>query len=315
MSKKIGIFTTGDNEANDFFSSALVGEYSVGLFNWYDYMKGEGEIPGFYEGSSPEFLGRGTFRLCDFDFLHVLAMGKFEGRENILHDFFRHLDSLETRVINSPSTMVSNLEKQYILDLQREGVPTIPTLQFYRTCSREEIVEELTGTFSKKFEDVVLKPKYLGERSNSVVRLSLMDDNSLRNYFERNRNLGVLAQEFVSTIGIYNERSLVYVAGNFSHAVLRYKDREGWLPSGEDGRDPLQIKPTGEELAVCETVLRKGYGYSPISRFDLVGPRNSPLLSEVEEVNPAIYVHLISSETLDSFMGRYKDIVENNNSI
>ena len=314
MNKNIGFFTTESNsEENGFFSEVLKEKYDVAFFNWYDYAKAS-NIEKFYNHSDSKFFkDKKVWDINDFDLIHVLAMGQFKGREKEVNSFFYHLNNLKNLIIiNRPSVMIKNLDKSYLLNLQEKGIPTIPTLDISKKSSKKEILQNLKEKFCRDIEDVVLKPKYFGERSNSVVRLSNLNEKSLEKYYEKNNNWGVLAQEFISTIIKDNEKSLIYVETNFSHAVMRYKERNGWLPSvGENARKPKSINTTKDELRLCERVLETQYpDHNPITRFDLIGSRNFPMISEVEEINPSLYLNKISSKQLDNFMMHYKNALE-----
>ncbi|MBW6442282.1 hypothetical protein K0A97_00680 [Patescibacteria group bacterium] len=315
--KKICLFSKSNDDERFLFQEILGERYDIAFLDW-ETLRGGELITRIDPKSERVFLERDEmWRLSDFDVLHVLSMGKFEKKERDVALFFNTLEQMTSKrikppfMINPPRVMMKNLNKSYLVELQENSISTIPTVELKVYTPREEIIKRVQEKSKGSLEDVVLKPKIFGERANSVIRLNETDDSNLEGYFLENKSRGVLAQAFIPDVELYHERSLVYVSRKFSHAALRYRG-EGWLPpTGTLGRLPEKIKPSKQELKVCEKILDfKGKNYAPITRFDVIGRRDFPMISEVEEINPSIYLSRLPDSDLIKFFELYQKGIE-----
>ncbi len=196
--------------------------------------------------------------------------------------FLRWAENLgrRTRVLNDPATLRWNSDKRYLADLAARGLPVVPTV-----WGRE--VDSATATLAEHhWTRAVLKPCVSASGEGATI---LRADEPERNEMalERLRSRGeVMLQPFLEATVDPGERSLVYLDGRFSHAVLR-------APKFADGRTVAEgalLEPSGAELDVAARTLGTVEPMPLYARVDLVAVDGSPHLMELELIEPLLYL-------------------------
>jgi glutathione synthase/RimK-type ligase-like ATP-grasp enzyme len=201
--------------------------------------------------------------------------------------FFTWLDRIErgARVVNAPATMRWNAHKGYLRGLAERGIDIVPTI-FLSQGNRpdfEEIAAELGAP------EFVIKPAV----SASAFRTTVIG----RGYEPREAAAGILdmlvrdrdamVQPFMREIFAFGERSLVFIAGTFSHAIRRTP-----IAHGEAGAETsnARIDIPAEQHDFAQRVLATLDHVPAYARVDIVPvAAGGPLLSELELIEPSLY--------------------------
>jgi glutathione synthase/RimK-type ligase-like ATP-grasp enzyme len=211
-------------------------------------------------------------------------------------DYFRRLGEFaawaeavaeRTTLLNPWPVVRWNLHKGYLVELARRGAPVVPTELVPRGGALA------LGALAERrgWSEVVLKPavsadswetrhfragELAGEGQAQLDRL--LPDHDL------------LVQPFLEAVEAHGERCLVFLDGEFSHAVrknaLTLGGRWAGLPEGA----PVEAAP--DERAAAERVLAvAGLGDLLYARVDLVRAESGePLLLELELVEPTLFL-------------------------
>lgn len=192
--------------------------------------------------------------------------------------------SSSTRVWNPLELVRWNVQKTYLLELQKSGVPVVPTRLVPHGTS-VDLSEVLNKT---GWADAIIKP-VVGLATYGVQRVcageaekgqqaltALLDDDD------------VLVQKYIPSVNDYGERSLVYIGGQFSHAV-RKMPFQALRVAGEAGETPATA--TEKELGVSQRALGCLKVTPLYARVDLVPDgENNPVIMELELVEPSLFV-------------------------
>ena len=274
--KKFGVISEYCKERED------VGQRARALF--------EGHLGGDYDISFFPLESLGEQDLDFFDAMYLSSLGKVKGREAQILDKIRMLRRARGLVINDPRTMEDNFDKRYLLFLQEMGIPVIPT----REVSGMSF-DELSQVSFDGSSETILKPRYFSERSGGLVKLAELPSREQWEAYQGNSGQLVLAQPFLSTIGETGERSVVFVGDTYSHCVHRARKGE-W--SGGPGFHFTRMDATGEELGIVGRVLDAWPTRYHVSRFDFIDDGDgNPLISEVEMINPSLYLKVDGIDT------------------
>ena len=186
-----------------------------------------------------------------------------------------------TCLCNSAQTVQWNFDKQYLLDLQARNVRIIPTLYFERHATPGLCRADIP------WESVVTKPA-VGASSHGV-RLFNADTelDALKAYLGALlEKSGALLQSYVSTVRTAAERSLVFIEGEYTHAVRRVPFNRGSTPDTGD----LDHEASLEEIAFAERVLgAAGALQAAFARVDLLPSPDGILLMELELIEPSLF--------------------------
>jgi hypothetical protein len=175
-----------------------------------------------------------------------------------------------------------NLHKGYLLDLERRGVPVVPTLVVRRgeATPLSSILDE------RAWSDVVVKPA-VSAASYRTERFSRRDvaagEAHLRSLASER---DVLVQPYLPSVEGYGERSLVWVEGALTHAVRKTPRFSGQHEAVWGSAFP--IAPA--EAALAERAVASVTGRLLYARIDVApGPSGSPVVMELELIEPSLF--------------------------
>jgi hypothetical protein len=191
-----------------------------------------------------------------------------------------------TTLLNPLATVRWNVHKGYLVELERQGVPVVPTELVRRGGS----VDYAALLARRGWEASVAKPAISAD-SWETLFVAAGDAAAGQQHADRlltERDL--LIQPFLSSVECYGERCLVFLDGQYSHAVrknaLTLGGRWAGLPEG------MPVEAADDELAVALRVLAAaGLGDSLYARVDLTRDASgAPLLLELEATEPTLFL-------------------------
>jgi hypothetical protein len=203
-----------------------------------------------------------------------LRFGEFES-------WLRHIH-VKTRICNPMENILWNLDKRYLLDLGKRGVATIPTA-YLASGSRVKL-----DSTDFDWPRVVAKPSIGGGsfavRSFFVPAESAALEDHLDNILGRT---GALVQRFEESVADLSERSLVFIGGNYSHAVRRIAFNTGNTPDTPE----FDHRAEEGEIAFAAQVLEAAYSSDlAFARVDILPTPEGLLLMELELIEPALFL-------------------------
>jgi hypothetical protein len=188
----------------------------------------------------------------------------------------------ETRICNPMEKILWNFEKHYLVDLQKGGIEIIPTVYFH---AGSHVSLHPTDV---DWPDVVAKPA-IGGSSIGVRRFSMPDELSLLEDHLHGilTRTGALMQRFEETVTTLAERSLVFIGGEYSHAVRRIPFNTGDTPESTQ----FDHEAEQPEIAFATRVLEVSDSKRlPFSRVDILPSPTGLLLMELELIEPALFL-------------------------
>jgi glutathione synthase/RimK-type ligase-like ATP-grasp enzyme len=200
--------------------------------------------------------------------------------------FLRWVDGVAARVPiwNSPDLLRRNFHKSYLLQLDRAGVPTVPTV-LARVGTGDQALHTKEG-----WTDVVIKPAVsVGALRTQRFRDTGPDAASFLR--ELTRDTDALVQPFVPSILEEGETSIVYIEGRFSHAVHKQVADGEFAAQRDRGARISLCEPNAAQFRVAEAALRTAAG-TLFARVDLVNGDGTPRVMELELIEPALFLDL-----------------------
>ena len=198
-----------------------------------------------------------------------------------------------TLLLNPPPVVRWNSDKHYLADLERAGVPIVPS----RFCEPDGDAEGALAEFlaAHPEEELVVKPA-IGAGSRDTRRHLRGASGEIlahmRALLEAGRS--VLLQPYLAKVDRDGETALIYIEGEFSHAI-----RKGpLLPAGAQAtaalfaaEDITVRAPGADERSVGEQILAAlPFGRLLYARIDLIrGPAHEPRLLELEITEPSLF--------------------------
>jgi glutathione synthase/RimK-type ligase-like ATP-grasp enzyme len=199
--------------------------------------------------------------------------------------FLNWVNSLSGRVANSADLVHWNCNKRYIVALGESGVSVVPS----RFVEQGESFHLQPFARECGWNDVIIKPA-IGLATAGVKRFRIPEEIA-----EAQMHLdflsvkgGVLLQKFMPAVCDFGERDLVFINGEFSHAV-RKRAFQQLAIAGAAGETPAQATKAEIELAVKTlSVLPEVPLYA---RVDMVPDDNgNNVIMELELIEPSLFM-------------------------
>jgi glutathione synthase/RimK-type ligase-like ATP-grasp enzyme len=180
-------------------------------------------------------------------------------------------------VINHPATIRHNIDKRYLLELERKGI-LIPPTGLMNDSVRERVA---------RGEPVVLKP-INGERGKGVMLVKNTDELAAVEGFEEQ----YLVQDYVPGVRA-GEISFVFLGFEYQFAFLKKAvNPDEFRCNASQGGMAVPYEPTPAEMDFALRTLRAYESLGcPVhySRIDLIRSDRGPVLMEAELINPSIF--------------------------
>jgi len=186
---------------------------------------------------------------------------------------------------NPPDTVLWNLDKAYLRDLEKAGIPLPPVLSFepgYRPDLKALLAE-------RDWARAVLKPR-VSASAHGTHLISAGETLTAEEWVPLLAS-GALLQEFVPEIQTGGEVSLMFLAGGFSHAVRKMPAPRDFRVQEYFGGKTVLEEPRRELVAFGERVVRAICRPWIYARVDVVETDRGPLLMELELIEPELFLN------------------------
>lgn len=187
-----------------------------------------------------------------------------------------------TTLVNPVDVVAWNTHKGYLRELADRGVPVVPTVHVDQ--GSDVGLAELLG--ERGWTDVVVKPA-VGAGSTLTERITdPVTVESVAFWRRLVRDRDALVQPYLASVAQYGERSLIWIDGEFTHAV-----RKAPRLSGDDEAVSDALPIAADELALAEQVIADVDHDLLYARVDLIrDDHGRPLLAELELVEPSLFL-------------------------
>ncbi|MFC5743086.1 ATP-grasp domain-containing protein [Dyella tabacisoli] len=211
-------------------------------------------------------------------------------------DYFKHyaaflswldqLDRLGVPLINDSQLVRWNSEKGYLAELAQHGVAIIPT----QIVNGDGLLDVLR---TMQAQEIVIKPTVSGSAWHTV-RGTVGEASFEQAVARLPTDFRYLLQPFVPEIISDGEWSLMYFAGEFSHAVIKRPAAGDYRVQNEYGGTAEAIMPGADILAAANQALAAvaaiGHADHAYVRVDGVVCAGRFLIMELELIEP--FLHL-----------------------
>jgi glutathione synthase/RimK-type ligase-like ATP-grasp enzyme len=224
--------------------------------------------------------------ICDI--VIYRSLGAIEPR---IFDFQKHLLNVKEKysgfVVNDIEAMLFGVRKDYLLFLQKNSFPVIPSKKFKSGISLEELKKDI---FNQNEKLNIIKP-ITGECGNSFYLVNEVTQDILD--YKKTKVGGWIMQPLMNEIS-NGEISIIMINGEVSHAVKK-------IPSASDLRinerwvsEIVQIDPPAEVINLAKDIYNTWPFDLLTFRLDVIKTDIGYMIMEVETVNAGFYQSHIS---------------------
>jgi O-ureido-D-serine cyclo-ligase len=199
-----------------------------------------------------------------------------------------------TRIVNPPAVIRWNLDKHYLAELQRLGAATVPT-------AFAEPGEEVGAALAKFLQEhpeaeLIIKPA-VGSGARDAQRYARTAVPEVRAHICRllGEQRSVLLQPYLEHVDEHGETALIYINGQFSHAICKravLRRGHGAMQALFAPEEIAARRAAPDELELGARVLRRiPFQDLAYARLDLLrDSRGAPCVLELELAEPSLYL-------------------------
>ena len=209
------------------------------------------------------------------------------------------------RFVNPSETLISNINKQYLIDLsEKTNLPIIPT---ERISSLDRLIE-----LSNEDQKYIVKP-LISERAQGAMILNDKNKEELIKYFiafspiEKNggdlysdvmSHQGLITQPFLEEFNKYGERKIAMIDGEITTSRKIIGSDNGIVSIHKGGKNYI-YNPSSEEQELAKRAFNEfnKINKANYARVDIVGKPGNLKISEIEALNPSFSDHTFPEET------------------
>lgn len=200
-----------------------------------------------------------------------------------LPDFLSFLAGLPMPVVNAAAVVRWNCHKGYLTTLAAAGAPVVPTV-LLRAGAEAQLPEFGSA-------EVIVKPAS-SAGARGVGRFPSSSAAAQGHLQALLAGGDALAQPFLPDVAD-GERSLVFLGGSYSHAVRKTPAAGDFRVQEQYGGVIVPHSASSAELDAATAALAAvpgGPGALLYARVDLIGPATSPLIMELELIEPELFL-------------------------
>lgn len=209
-------------------------------------------------------------------------------------DYHLHIDRFRTwiqrtgiKYINPAPTILANIDKQYLFDLEAKAIPIIPSKRIQRSTPASRAVAEIQA-LKRTWNELVVKPT-ISATAHLTTRLGINDTEAVISEILKHSDL--LAQPFLPSIETAGEISLIFFnPSGFSHAVLKRPKSGDFRVQSDFGGSETPFEPKALHLTLAAQAISALQLDWVFARVDLVDFEFEPKISEIELIEPDLFL-------------------------
>ena len=205
-----------------------------------------------------------------------------------LEGFLGWIASLEragVRVWNPPAVLRWNADKIYLRELERKGVPVVPTLWPEAGFRLQQELRQ------RGWRKAVVKPRVSATAHRTVLTSVDEAKNTQALVEDLLRGPGAMVQEFLEEVSA-GEWSLIFFSGRFSHAVIKTPKPGDFRVQHDFGGSERNAQASDSLIQAASRAIG-AVGSPPLyARVDGVESGGQFLLMELELIEPALFLTL-----------------------
>jgi hypothetical protein len=187
-----------------------------------------------------------------------------------------------TRVMNPADVVRANAHKGYLRELEGRGLPVVPTAWVARGDA-----PDLGAVMRERgWDDVVVKPA-VSAGSWRTQRFRAEEAGAGTAFLaEIARDGDAMVQRYMPSVERGGERSILWIAGEVTHVIVKHPRF-----AGQEERVEVGPPPGAQEREMVRVALRGLEDRLLYARLDVMaGEDGAPMVSELELIEPSLFL-------------------------
>ena len=189
-------------------------------------------------------------------------------------------------LINPYGQINWNLDKHYLLDLQKLDLPIVKSI----FVSKKTQLNLETISKSKNWKDIVIKPTISGAARHTYH----LKNDEIKKFQDKwvslTNNEDFMVQEFQKNILSSGEIAVMLFGGEYSHSVLKKAKKGDFRVQDDFGGSVEKINPSLDIIKLAEKTIKSLKTMPLYARVDIIFDNgNKPVISELELIEPELW--------------------------
>lgn len=220
--------------------------------------------------------------LNQFDAIIMRSAWDYHTRADEFIQWLKTLQQTSVPIFNAVDIMVWNMDKSYLLDLSKQGVPIVPSI---KVQSLNENILTKINTWS----EIIIKPT-IGASAYGIKKLQTANKKEVIHEINALLSVGdVLIQPFMKEI-YEGEISFIFFDKQFSHAVHKFPKKNDFRSQNDFGASQIRIHPDKKLINQACIILDQIKSPLLYTRLDALVIHNSLQLMELELIEPHLFL-------------------------
>jgi hypothetical protein len=225
-------------------------------------------------------------RWDDYEIVVIRSPWDYQSDPAEFINVLKKIDQSRARLENNLQTVLWNIDKTYLRDLQSRGVTIVPTM-WLSAVTREGLEQAFTQF---RVDQIVVKPTVGANADDTFwLRAGVTCDqlDTVENTFSQR---SALVQPFVQSVVDEGEYSLFYFGSAYSHCILKSPKSGDFRVQEEHGAKIRSCEPQRDLLVAGDLAIAAIEQDTLYARVDLVRlPDGRPAVMELELIEPSLY--------------------------
>jgi len=242
-----------------------------------------------------------------FDAVIIRSTWDYQQDPEAFFEVLQEINQSSAHLENSLNTVKWNIDKNYLRDLERQGIEIVPSLwpESYAKSHPDVFFEQLQAN------EIILKPTISAGADNTFW---LNRDNIEQHRPQMEQvfpHRPFIVQPFMPNILSEGEYSLFYFGKTYSHAILKTPEKDDFRVQEEHGGRLKTVEPEPKLQSAAEEILTLLDPLPLYTRIDFVRtPEDRFALMELELIEPSLYFNMDPdspkrfAKTFDEWMRR-----------
>lgn len=238
-----------------------------------------------------------------YDVVLIRSAWDYHLRAGEFAAWIKSLQSAGVLLLNPADLLLWNINKSYLIRLQKKGVKIPPTV-VVAASSQVALADILS---SNNWQKAVVKPAVSATAHETWITTSSHTQLDQERFEAQLRSGDVLVQKFLEEIPASGEISLIYFNGVFSHAVLKRAKAGDFRVQSDFGGSSEKFEPSPVVIADGRRILDAAPQLPVYARVDGAMVDGAFTLMELELIEPFLFfttapnsVHLFASALADA---------------
>ena len=192
-----------------------------------------------------------------------------------------------TKLCNPLHIIKWNVDKHYLVDLEKQGIPIVPS-RFLEAGSGEQIIQILE---EMNWSEGVIKPCIAGG-ARLTYRINKENCEHVQQELQKWLDAeAFIIQPFMSHVMEVGEDTLMVMNGTYTHAIRKVAKPGDFRVQDDYGGTVHKLDPTPEQMELAEKTMAACGELLAYGRVDMVKDNNGNwVLMELEVIEPELWI-------------------------